>query len=209
MTVAERLVVRYEARRVSAAWHALIAALAAAATALAWAQPRSASDAVDEALAPTDGQLALAVEGRLESELAISNLAVSVRDGIATIVGAATSAEERLRAARIARGVAGVRRVDNQLDVDQTVADDPPSAFSDVASLEAAVAARLRGDPVLGDREIRVNADRRRNVVTLTGRVSSPMEKSRAGRLAAEAAAAIRVRNRLQVRPAGESVSEP
>ena len=134
---------------------------------------------------------------------------MSVRDGIATIVGAASSAEERLDAARIARGVAGVRRVDNQLDVDQTLADDPPPALSDVASLEAAVAARLRGDPVLGDREIRVNADRRRNVVTLTGRVSSPMEKSRAGRLAAEAAAAIRVRNRLQVRPAGESVSEP
>ena len=123
---------------------------------------------------------------------------MSVRDGIATIVGAASSAEERLDAARIARGVAGVRRVDNQLDVDQTLADDPPPALSDVASLEAAVAARLRGDPVLGDRDIRVNADRRRNLVTLTGRVSSPMEKSRAGRLAAEAASVFAPRRRTR-----------
>jgi osmotically-inducible protein OsmY len=97
--------------------------------------------------------------------------------------------------------VGGVERVDNALTVDSTAANDPPGELArSGASLEAVVAARLRGDPVLGGREIRVTASPGTNTVTMIGVVLSQSEKERAGRIAAEAFAAGHVRNELQVR---------
>jgi len=91
--------------------------------------------------------------------------------------------EDRLRAATIARDVEGVNGVINELDVDPTAIDDPPLGNSG-ATLETAVAAELRRDPVLGSRDIRMVADRRSNSVTLIGQVASQAERQRATRIA-------------------------
>jgi osmotically-inducible protein OsmY len=126
-------------------------------------------------------------------------LRAEVRDGVATLHGTVRSESERLRAANVARGLTGVQSVLNELVVDATAANDPPLQ-SDEGALGTAVAAQLRGDPVLGSRDIQVTADRRSNTVTLTGEVGSQAEKERATRIAASAFSAGHVRNRLQVR---------
>ena len=92
-----------------------------------------------------------------------------------------------------------VRRVRTELDVDAAASDDP-ALESNVATLEDAVAAQLRGDPLLGSRDIRVTVDRRSNTLTLAGEVASETEKQRATRVAASAFTAGHVRNRLRVR---------
>ena len=67
-------------------------------------------------------------------------------------------------------------------------------------TIEIAVAAQLRSDPVLGSRAIRVVADDHTNTVTLTGTVSSEDEKEHAGRIAVSAFPAGQVRNQIEVR---------
>ena len=154
---------------------------------------------VREAIGPSDAALGLEVQARLYQALETVDLRVEVRDGVATLDGTVRTDSERLRAADIARDVTGVQRVLNELVVDTTPADDT-RLDRDGATLETAVAAELRGDPVLASRDIQVIADRRSNTVTLTGEVGSQSEKERATRIAASAFTAGHVRNRLQVR---------
>ena len=155
-----------------------------------------AEPAVREAIGPSDTALGIEVQTRISEALDVTDFRAHVSGGAATLTGTVRSERDRQRAADIARGVTGVQRVLNELDVDATAADDP-TLESDEATLEGAVAAQLLGDPVLGSRDIRVTVDRRSNTVTLTGEVASEAEKERATRIAA---AAGHVRNRLQVR---------
>jgi hypothetical protein len=156
--------------------------------------------AIREALPPTDVEISDQVESRLNRELEIFGTRAIVRDGVVTVHGTVRSESERLRALDIAREVPGVRRVDGSLAVDATAADDAPPELDHGASLDAVVAAELRGDPVLGSRDIRVTADRRTNTVTLIGVVKSQSERERALRIASDALAAGQVRNQLEVR---------
>ena len=154
---------------------------------------------IAEAIEITDAEAALRIQERLHEELAVTNLTARGNDGVATLDGTVKTDRDRRRAATIARRIEGVRRVLNQLEVDATAIDDP--AFGNTgATLETAVAAELRRDPVLGSRDIRVLADRRTNTVTLIGEVASVAESQRAMRVAEDAFAAGQVRNRLQVR---------
>lgn len=155
--------------------------------------------AIREALPFTDEQVGDRVEARLNAEIHIVGAQAIVRDGVVALHGTVRSEEDRMRALGIAREMEGVRRVDDALSVEPTGADD---AYTDVerTSLDAAVAAELRGDPVLGSRDIRVTADPRSNTVTLIGVVGSQAERERAQRIASDAFAAGNVRNQLQVR---------
>lgn len=158
-----------------------------------------AEPAVREAIGPSDTALGIQVQTRIFEALDVADLRARVDDGVARLQGTVRSETDRLRAADIARDVMGVQRVLNELEVDPTAADDP-ALESDVATLEGAVAAQLRGDPVLGSRDINVTVDRRSNTLTLTGEVASQAEKERATRITAQAFTVGHVRNRLQVR---------
>ena len=155
--------------------------------------------AVREAIGPSDAALAVEVQTRIFEALETTDLRARVNDGTATLQGTVRSQTDRRRAGDIARDVTGVRRVRNELDVDAAASDDP-TLESNVATLEDAVAAQLRGDPLLGSRDIRVTVDRRCNTLTLAGEVASETEKQRATRVAASAFTAGHVRNRLRVR---------
>jgi len=66
-----------------------------------------------------DAALATEIEGRITADPDLNpfNIDVDVNQGVVTLSGTVTSAASRAKAGEIARGVAGVARVDNQLQV--------------------------------------------------------------------------------------------
>jgi osmotically-inducible protein OsmY len=152
----------------------------------------------------SDAQLGLEVQSRLYQSLEVSNLSALVRYGIATLKGNVRTEADRQRAEQLALEVHGVESVLNEISVDSPVvvalADDAQAlAERETSDVETAIAERLRLDPVLGSRDIRVDADDIGNTATLTGTVSTEEEKEQAGRIAVMAFPNGRVRNQLQV----------
>jgi osmotically-inducible protein OsmY len=182
--------------------------LIAAAT-IANAQPPPAGEVSTPEAAPparranvSDAQLGLEVQARLYQELDIaSNLSALVRYGVVTLDGTVKTEADRERAVELARTVPGIESVVNELVVGEIHKFEDPAAAAERAEtdLEAAVTSRLRYDPIVGSRNIRVLADELTNTVTLTGVVGSAEEKERAGRIAVGAFAAGNVRNQLEV----------
>jgi osmotically-inducible protein OsmY len=97
--------------RAGAASAALVAvALAAAACAGAPAAPPAQRD---------DAEISRAVTAELAAaELNTFQIQVDTRDGVVTLSGSVTAADQRVEAEKLARGTPGVRRVINLLEVD-------------------------------------------------------------------------------------------
>jgi osmotically-inducible protein OsmY len=160
-----------------------------------------------EAHEPTnvsDAQLGLEVQSRLYQALEVSNLSALVRYGVATLNGSVGNEEDRQRAEQLALAVKGIESVVNKLAVDSPVvvalADQAQAIVQRQSSeVETAIINRLRLDPVLGSRNIRVQSDGVGNTVTLSGTVSTPDEKEMAGRIAVSAYPTGRIRNQLEV----------
>ena len=192
--------------------HRLCLLLLAACAAAASAQPpelsHPAADPVPTAREPakvSDAQLSLEVQVRLSQQLDVSNLSALARFGVVTLDGKVRSEADRQRAEELAREVHGVEGIVNELTVAEPIVvalANEADAVTDRESttIEIAVAAQLRSDPVLGSRAIRVVADDHTNTVTLTGTVSSEDEKEQAGRIAVSAFPAGQVRNQIEVR---------
>ncbi|HWN38792.1 MAG TPA: BON domain-containing protein [Gammaproteobacteria bacterium] len=188
----------------------LLATLAAATVASAQPEPSPPPSeappkpSTSERVGPSDPGLALEVQARLYQEMPNSSLSVLVRYSVATLNGNVRTDADRQRAESIALGVPGVAGVDNKLSVAPPVT---VAAIEDAAvttsrendDIEEKVAQRLRTDPALGSREIRVIADGLTNTVTLSGTVSTEEEKERAGRIAVSAFPVGQVRNQLEV----------
>lgn len=187
----------------------LLAACVAAATATAQAPQRPPPDASSPpgAREPTnvsDAQLGLEVQSRLYQALDVSNLSALVRYGVVTLNGNVGNEGDRQRAEQLALAVQGVESVVNKLAIDTPViialADQAQAIVQRQSSeVETAVINRLRLDPVLGSRNIRVEADEAGNTITLSGTVSTPDEKESAGKLAVSAYPTGRIRNQLEV----------
>ena len=152
----------------------------------------------------SDAQLGLEVQSRLYQALDISNLSALVRYGVITLDGRVRTEEDRRRAEQLALQVHGIESVVNELVVDTPVvialADQAQEIVQRESSdVETAIRNRLLTDPVLGSRNIEVNADEVGNTVTLSGTVATEEEKEQAGRVAVGAFPAGRVRNQLEV----------
>jgi osmotically-inducible protein OsmY len=152
----------------------------------------------------SDAQLGLEVQSRLYQALDVSNLSTLVRYGVATLDGRVSTEADRQRAEQIALEVNGVESVVNELMIDTPVVIALATQAEEIAEredsdLETSVTNRLRLDPVLGSRDIRVRADEVGNTLTLTGTVSTEDEKEQAGRIAVSTFPAGRVRNQLEV----------
>jgi osmotically-inducible protein OsmY len=152
----------------------------------------------------SDAQLGLEVQSRLYQALDVSNLSALVRYGVATLDGRVATEADRQRAEQLALEVHGVESVVNELMIDTPVIVALATQAQEIAEredsdLETSVTNRLRLDPVLGSRNIRVRADEVGNTLTLTGTVSTEDEKEQAGRIAVNTFPAGRVRNQLEV----------
>jgi osmotically-inducible protein OsmY len=144
------------------------------------------------------------VQSRLYQALDVSNLSALVRYGVATLNGNVGNEEDRQRAEQLALAVQGVESVVNRLAVATPVAIALAEQAQAIvqregSDVETAITNRLRLDPVLGSRNIRVEADQAGNTVTLSGTVSTPEEKEGAGRIAVSAYPTGRIRNQLEV----------
>jgi hyperosmotically inducible protein len=194
--------------------HLLLAACAAAAAAAAQAPPSAPLSlpprqysTLDSPASQdvSDAQLGLEARARLYEGLGVSNLSVLVRQGVARIGGTVRSETDRERAEQLAREVPGITNVINELRIADSLTialanEAAAAAAQQKADIENAVAERIRLDPVLGSRSIRVTADALSNTITLTGTVSTEEEKTRAGQIAVGALPAGNVRNLLEVR---------
>ena len=119
----------------------------------------------------TDGEIARCIADALEANAAVSpGITALVEDGRVTLYGEATWHHQRQEAERVARGIAGVRSVTNQIRIMQ-----PPVAAKDVHY--QIVRSLLRQAAVDAGR---VNIVVDNGHVTLTGAVRSRAERDEA-----------------------------
>jgi osmotically-inducible protein OsmY len=168
-------------------------------------QARAAIEGADVPAAPdvTDAEVLVQVQAALSRELGPAAARANVERGVATLQGSVSSEDEKRRAERIARDIEGVRRVRNELviapagpnaqRIEERDSEGPPAE---------AIEAKLRSDARLSSRDIDVHT--KGAVVTLTGEVETNEEREAAGRIAAEAAEGVEVRNRIEVAAASE-----
>jgi hyperosmotically inducible periplasmic protein len=115
-----------------------------------------------------------------DSALAGHDIKVETRDGVVQLGGFVNSENQRTAALMRARSVQGVREVRNDLSLrDPTRPANRPVADTVIA---AKVRSSLQGADL--DSESDVNVEVSQGVVQLSGFVSTPQEKARAGDLA-------------------------
>jgi osmotically-inducible protein OsmY len=151
---------------------------------------------------PGDARTGVTVQREITRAVQMPGVRADVRNGVATLNGTVASEADKQRAEQAAKRVEGVSRVRNALVVQQqpaTIGDHLEQRTRAVGpSTDDAIESRLRADRRLSAHDIEVRT--RDDVVTLTGEVNSVSERETAGRIAAEVAAGIEVRNQLTVR---------
>lgn len=123
-----------------------------------------------------DTLIATTVKSKMVSDdfVKARHIDVDVLNGVVFLIGVVESNSQRRMAADIARGVEGVRSVENQLLVGETTAGQ----LLDDAILSSKIRAELIKTPEI--RSTNIDVDTNNNVVTLTGIVSSQYEKAKA-----------------------------
>lgn len=124
------------------------------------------------------------------------DIEIETYQGRVQLNGLADSAAERERAAEIAREIAGVREVQNNLVVES--GNRRVGQYIDDKVLVARVNAAFARDPALSALSVDVEANR--GVVILGGFVGGESERRRAAHIAAQVAGVQSVRNDLQIR---------
>jgi hyperosmotically inducible periplasmic protein len=131
---------------------------------------------------PRDAALTDRVKTALASDRALAgrDIEVETRDGVVQLSGFVDSEDQRTAALLRARSVQGVQEVRNDLSLrDDTRPTERPVADTVIASK---VRDSLQGADLGADSEVNVEVSK--GVVQLSGFVSTPQEKARAGDLA-------------------------
>ncbi len=127
---------------------------------------------------------------------------VDVKDGVATLSGVVDSSVDKDLAGELAKGVDGVREVDNRLQVKSDSGDREPSSFMekvDDANITAKVKSQLLWNS--NTQGMRMDVDTQNGVVTLRGVVASAEEAELAAQIARNTSGVKQVNNRLEVNP--------
>ena len=164
------------------------------------------------ACSQSDSGITTSVKSKLIADNIVKarDINVDTRDRVVTLTGTVQSPTEENRALEIARNTKGVADVIDRMAVissepgaapttgqlDSAPATSVGGAISD-AAITSDVRARLLADPDVNAQKIDV--DTRDRVVTLTGIVNSPAQKSWAVELAKKADNALRVEDNLLV----------
>ena len=141
--------------------YALAIAAALAIVSAGWAGPASAAHAPD-AWITTKVKMALL----MAEDVPATAVRVDTIDGKVTLHGTVSSADEKARAERAAKGVEGVQEVRNLLQVVEKSRQEAAAVADDALSAE--VEKRLEADPALRDSQIEVKSANR-GVVLLDG----------------------------------------
>lgn len=138
---------------------------------------------------------ALGTKYALDTEVDRYRIDIDVNNGIVTLRGAVSSAEQRTDAERIARGTQGVKDVINELEIDPTPRT-AGKAFED-AWIATMITSKLSVDPEVKSRN--VDVDVRNGVATLSGTVETEAGRAEAEDLARSVDGVTEVVNELQV----------
>lgn len=122
---------------------------------------------------------------------------VTTREGVVTLAGRVDDENAHEQAVQIARNTDGVRDVRDQLIVGPASTADA----GDETWITTQIQARYFTDSDISGRDIDVSV--RDGVVTLSGRVNSPVEKEQAIAIAEDIDGVVRVEDRLVVDPSG------
>jgi osmotically-inducible protein OsmY len=141
--------------------------------------------------APTDEELqeAVADELRADPRVAATEISVAAAGGQVTLTGSVASMNERQVAERIARSLAGVRRVENRLEVDAVTRPD--------AEIQEEIRFSLNSDALLFGQAVVVTVNG--GSVALSGEVRDFNSKIHAARLAARVRGVRQLTNELKV----------
>ncbi|HVB39382.1 MAG TPA: BON domain-containing protein [Terriglobales bacterium] len=149
-----------------------------------------------------DLQHAVAQALILNSDLGQYPLTVTVDSGSAvTLDGVLPNAQDRTAAENVAKAVPGVTQVTDHIVVDAAaslLADGAATPPASLAAMQFRIQNALDSDLAL----VAVTASVYPQLVTLTGYVATAADKARAGELAQQDAAGVKVANAIAVSPA-------
>lgn len=153
---------------------------------------KSAGETIDDSVITT----------KVKAELARDDKTSALRTNVETFRGTvqlngfADSMQEKAEATRVARSVAGVQRVDNNLKVDATRRS--AGEYVDDKVIVTKVKADLIADPVVAGHDVTVEA--RDGAVLLGGFVDSADQKAQAERIAAAVGGVKSVSNQITLK---------
>lgn len=140
----------------------------------------------------SDGRMRQAIDNALDASTRVDahEIATTVRDGVAILMGEVDNLQAKRTAGEIARNVLGVRRVRNRLRVRPPVARDDSAVAQDIRDA-------LRRNPYVRRYDIAVRLDNGKAV--LRGQVDTWHMKSQATEAAATVAGVVAIENKLDV----------
>lgn len=146
----------------------------------------------------------------LNRHLSPFKLGVVVRDGVATLSGSVENEVDRELAAQIAGDVEGIAKVDNQLKVDDQLAEQMPARQSlaqrfDDATLTATIKSKLLWNT--STRDLHGSVATENGVVTLKGKAPTADAKLLAGSLASNTEGVYQVNNLISLGAADTSTT--
>src|SRR6266545_2829212 len=133
----------------------------------------------------------------LSKRLAPFAINVNTSDGVATLTGQVPSEDIKSLAGEIARDTAGVKDVKNEISVDPAAQPSSESVHVEDLEIRVAILEALTHSRELGGKSIDVKVDNR--VVTLSGTVETPAQKSGAEQSARAVDGVAGVTNNLAV----------
>jgi hyperosmotically inducible protein len=154
------------------------------------------------ACSKSDPGITTAVKTKLAADDTVKayKIDVDTRNAVVTLTGSVDSADAKTRAVQLARATKGVTDVVDQLAVaPAAVATSGASEPLADPAITTAVKTSLLADPQSAD--LKIDVDTEHGVVTLTGTVVTPAEKTRAEEVAKNTSGVSSVVNNLKVTP--------
>jgi hyperosmotically inducible periplasmic protein len=146
----------------------------------------------------------------LSKRLSAYAINVETRDGVVTLSGQVPTEIDKDLAANVAKDVSGVKSVDNQLQVQLGLKPSEASVREGMRITDLEIRAdlneRLVASQALQGQNVQVSVQDR--IVTLTGQVETPAQKTGAEQLARGVANVVDVANKLTVSNPGAGISE-
>jgi len=128
------------------------------------------------------------------------DISVDVKNGVAVLGGKVNSSVEKLLAVEIAKGMEGIKKVVDNIKVSPPARKEHSTGFKETVD-NASTVARVKSN-LLWNRKttgMNIDVDADGGVVTLSGMVSSEVEKEMAHKLAENTSGVYRVNNKLMV----------
>jgi hyperosmotically inducible protein len=173
-------------------WTAFIAILAATAGCTATRTHQSTGEVIDDSVLTSKVKMALIEDPVTKA----GQINVESYRGVVQLGGFVDNADQKAQATRVARDVAGVKEVRNDLQISSE--HSTTGSVIDDSALTASVKSALIEDADTKAYQINVETDH--GVVLLTGFVDSRSDRDRAGELARSVKGVSQVRNDLEIR---------